>query len=291
MLFAVLTLQGYPTILIFNVVELKERMMDIDLSKTEAQLSQSMLEDIDRRLAVEGKSMAAYGLPSPIKHISELEAHKLQFTVRQGQQVYDSLWRAKPLNEEQGRVFAEIVAAQSHMNRVCDGKFFFLQADAGCGKTTLAMLLAAYFRSQGKIVLICASTALAAQNYPKEGTTAHYLFKLPVEDEDLKEVDDEPIKCLLGTIPERLELVVEADVIIWDEFPSNERACFQAVYESNDLRNLRGKVFIALGDFKQILPVGMDMQDVLDSTIIQSPYWPVFKVCNRGEKQRCVIES
>ena len=147
------------------------------------------------------------------------------------------------------------------------------------------MLLAAYFRSQRKIVLICASTALAAQNYPNEGTTAHYLFKLPVEDEDLKEVDDEPIKCLLATIPERLELVQEAHVIIWDEFPSNERACFQAVYESKDLKNMRGKTLNALGNFKQILPVGMGMQDVLDSTIIQSPYWPVFKVyCTVGRQ-------
>jgi ABC-type oligopeptide transport system ATPase subunit len=162
---------------------------------------------------------------------------------------------------------------------------------AGCGKTTLAMLLAAYFRSQGKIVLICASTALAAQNYPKEGTTAHYLFKLPIEDEDLKEIDDEPIKCLLAGIPERLQLVQEADVIIWDEFPSNERACFQAVYESNDVRNLKGKVFIALGDFKQILPVGMDMQDVLDSTIIQSSYWPLFKVRHCNQTNECVILS
>ncbi len=97
MLFAVLTLQGYPTILIFNDVEMKTRMIDIDLSKSDAQFYQIVLEDIDRRLAVEGKSMAAYGLPSPIKHISELEAHKLQFTSRKGQEVYDSLQRAKPL--------------------------------------------------------------------------------------------------------------------------------------------------------------------------------------------------
>ena len=52
------------------------------------------------------------------------------------------------------------------------------------------MKLAAYFRSVGKIVLICASTALAAQNYPNEGVAAHYLFHLPVIDENVKEVDD-----------------------------------------------------------------------------------------------------
>ena len=90
MLFAVLTLQGYPTLLIFNDLELRTSMMDIDMSKSHDQLYQLMLEDIDRRLAVEGKSMGVYGLPSPIRHITELDAHKLQSTPRKGWEVFES---------------------------------------------------------------------------------------------------------------------------------------------------------------------------------------------------------
>ncbi len=90
--------------------------------------------------------------------------------------------------------------------------------------------------------------------------------------------DEEPMRCLLAALPERLKLVEEASVIIWDEFPSNERDCFEAVYKSDCLPQFQGKVVVCLGDFKQILPVGKDQQGVLNASISSSPYWHLFTV-------------
>jgi hypothetical protein len=277
-LFTILTLQGYPTSLIFNDPVLQRSMHDFDPSKNEAQLQQLMLEDIQRRLVTEGKSMAIYGLPMPIYRMTELEIHKLKYSPQQGRLNFQRLEQEKPFNVEQQDIFNIITQSSRTQRKFDDGLFYFMKADAGCGKTTVAMKLAAYFRSLGKIVLICASTALAAQNYPNEGVTAHYLFHLPVIDENEKEVDDIPMQCLLHALPERLELVCTADVIIWDEFPSNERRCFEAVYEHQQIQRFRGKVVIGLGDLKQILPVGQDRQEIVDMVITSSPYWIQFNI-------------
>ena len=122
----------------------------------------------------------------------------------------------------------------------------------GCGKTTIAKTIAAYLRSQGKIVLICASTGLAAQNYPNDASTAHQLFNIPVVEMELRDVADDPIACNLEWMQERVELLLACDVIIFDEFPSSERMCFEAIVESIHLNKLRGKVFIGLGKFIEI---------------------------------------
>ena len=117
----------------------------------------------------------------------------------------------------------------------------------GCGKTTIAKTIAAYLRSIGKIVLICASTGLAAQNYPNDASTAHQLFNIPVVEMELRDVADDPIECNLDWMRERVELLLACDVIIWDEFPSCERMCFESVVQSRHLKELRGKTFIGLG--------------------------------------------
>jgi len=249
------------------------------MAMTRAQLEEILLKDLQRRFPYEGKKPSSFGLPEPTEHMSELQAHKLKFSAERGHADLRTLQRLTPLNDEQRDVFDAIARAASAQGIERRGTFFFLNANACCGKTTLARHLAAYFRSEGRVVLICASTALASQNYPNEGTTAHYLFHLPVIDEETIDLaDEEPIRCLLGAMPERLKLVEAASIIIWDEFPSNERDCFEAVYNSDCLPQFKGKVVVCLGDFKQILPVGKDQQGVLNATISSSPYWHLFTV-------------
>ena len=104
-------------------------------------------------------------------------------------------------------------------------------------------------RAQGKIVKICASTTLAATLY-ENSTTAHSLFKYPVEDDNDK--DSEELCNLEGT--DRLQLLKETSVIIWDEFVSNNRTLFEAVQRHLHL-HCPNLIFICAGDFRQILPV------------------------------------
>jgi hypothetical protein len=110
--------------------------------------------------------------------------------------------------------------------------------------------------------------------------TAHSLFKFPVEDDEEKDSEDRTSCKLENT--ERLELLQQTDVIIWDEFVSNNKDIFESVQRS--LNTFRNQIFICAGDFRQILPVvkkGSE-QDCIAACISSSIYWPRFiimKLC------------
>jgi hypothetical protein len=55
----------------------------------------------------------------------------------------------------------------------------FIEGKPGRGKTFLLDTIASFLRSQGLIVLIVGTSALAATLY-EGGRTAHNLFKIPV---------------------------------------------------------------------------------------------------------------
>ena len=140
---------------------------------------------------------------------------------------------------------------------------------AGTGKTILANQLAAFLRSKGKIVLICASTTLAASNY-KDAETAHYLSTYPVVNPD----DDDDIKphCRLDLSKnkKRLELLMEADVIIWDECFGNHKDLIEAFFLA--MKNNKKIFWVFIGDTRQCLPIIKygSVQDIIDAVFVSS---------------------
>ncbi|CAL1406483.1 unnamed protein product [Linum trigynum] len=60
------------------------------------------------------------------------------------------------------------------------GKFFFLYGHGGTGKTYLYNTVIAKLRSQQKIVLVVASSGIAATLLP-DGSTGHSRFKIPID--------------------------------------------------------------------------------------------------------------
>ena len=138
--------------------------------------------------------------------------------------------------------------------------------------------------TQGKIVKVCASTTLAATLY-ENATTAHSLFKYPVEADNDKD-SEEPTRCNLeGT--DRLELLKETSVIIWDEFVSNNRTLFEAV-QRDLLFHCPNLIFICAGDFRQILPVvkyGSE-EDIIGACISSSLHWHYFRVLHLTTNMR-----
>ena len=120
-------------------------------------------------------------------------------------------------------------------------KCIFIDGPGGTGKTTVIKKIIAKARAQGKIVKICASATLY-----ENATTAHSLFKYPVEDDNDND-SEEPTLCNLeGT--DRLQLLKETSVIIWDEFVSNNRTLFEAVQRHLHL-HCPNLIFICAGDF------------------------------------------
>ena len=61
-----------------------------------------------------------------------------------------------------------------------NGNVLFLDGPGGSGKTLLLKIISAFARSQDKDVLCVASSGIAAQNLTG-GTTAHSLFRLPLD--------------------------------------------------------------------------------------------------------------
>ena len=88
------------------------------------------------------------------------------------------------------------------------------------------------------------------------------------------------VECMISpsSNTKRLELLQAADVIVWDEFPSNHRELFEAVCRA--LNDLAGKVVVTFGDFAQIAPVvprGSRLQ-IVQASIISSTKWQKFQI-------------
>ncbi|POS81884.1 hypothetical protein EPUL_005913, partial [Erysiphe pulchra] len=129
---------------------------------------------------------------------------------------------------------------------------FFLQDPAGTGKTFLYKILCNYYRSQGGIVLCVASSGIASLLLPG-GSTAHSLFRIPIECTDSS-------RCHISRQTKLARLLTVTKLILWDEVTMQNKHNFNAVDKTlRDLMNsdeLFGGIPVVLGgDFAQILPV------------------------------------
>ena len=61
-----------------------------------------------------------------------------------------------------------------------EGKCFYLNGTAGCGKTTVTKTLLHVVKSRGEIVLAFTSSGISVTLLPK-GQTAYSVFKIPIE--------------------------------------------------------------------------------------------------------------
>ena len=71
---------------------------------------------------------------------------------------------------------------------------FFIEGQLGRGKTFLINALTAILHVKGNIILIVGTSALSAIAYP-HGQTAHYLFGIPVTDNNVDLHSTIPIHC------------------------------------------------------------------------------------------------
>ncbi|GKD72034.1 DNA helicase [Tanacetum coccineum] len=90
------------------------------------------------------------------------------------------------------------------------------------------------------------------------------------------------------------KLLVDTNLIIWDEAPMNDRCCFKALDRSlRDILNapsslFGGKSILLGGDFRQTLSVkkGASKMEVISSCISESELWPSFKIFTSKENMR-----
>ena len=236
-------------------------------------VSNETLIDIARKLECLGKTNTDFGLPEPLNKLTEINRIRLQYNKDICMANYTE--KVETLNGEQ-RNFVNGVLEKIEQD---NGSLVFLNGPAGRGKTYAYNILLNYIRGQGDVALACASSAIAAMNYPG-GRTAHNIFKIPVKEDYL---DLSEIQCDVLMNGERADVLRSCKLIIWDEFSMMHRQNFEAVLVM--LKKIRrnkvpsaGIVIVCLGDFRQIPPVIQNgtTNDTINASILSSPTWPLF---------------
>lgn len=178
------------------------------------------------------------------------------------------------LNEKQTHVFETIMDNV----RLKKGGLFFVYGHGGTGKTFLWRTIINNLRSEGKIVLAVASSGIASFLI-EGGRTTHSRFKIPID-------VNENSTCNIPQQSFLTELIVQPDLVIWDEAPMNHKHIFEVVDRSFrdlmrhvDVRNLErpfgGKEVLLGGDFRQVLPVlsKKGRGDIVMASINKSYLW------------------
>ena len=291
--FASMMAHGFPMWPIFHDKLFKEKLIDDyhnriefvslkDKEKYDNKIENFLLQDLERLLQKEGTSLKVFGFPMPSDMETELEIAKVLYQPTQQAALLSRLESEFPRNNEQQEVFQEIMNKvekfQTYPSRdqIPKNEYIFLSAPGGAGKTTVFKQLQAACRAKGVMIQCCAATTLAALLFDG-AQTAHSLFNYPVVEE--ADIDPERIpECKLDNT-QRLELLMESVVIFWDEFPSNDREIFEAVIRKLERWTKYKFIFVCAGDFHQILPIvpGGSKQEIIDASILSSPYWPQFK--------------
>ncbi|XP_074356261.1 uncharacterized protein LOC141695959 [Apium graveolens] len=125
------------------------------------------------------------------------------------------------------------------------------------------------------------------------GRTAHSRFKIPID-------VNENSTCNIPQQSYLAELIIQTDLVIWDEAPMNYKYIFEAVNRSFrdlirhiDVSNLEkpfgGKTVLLGGDFKQVLRVlpKKGREDIVMASINKSYLWDHCTVF-RLEKNMCI---
>ncbi|CAN1147813.1 ATP-dependent DNA helicase PIF1 [Linum perenne] len=222
-------------------------------------------------------SLGHFSLPMPTSGASCMQATNLitaHLNYNSAAEAAKSHQLHSSLNSSQLTAYAAIIESVSKNQ----GKFFFLHGHGGTGKTYLYNCIISKIRSEGKIVLVVASSGIAATLLP-DGVTAHSRFKIPLEVDNLS-------TCMVKKGTEVAELLKEATLIVWDEAPMVHRLSFEAVDRTLcDLMNtplsgpqyspFGGKTVLLGGDFRQTLPVVPkgSREDNINASLPRSYLW------------------
>ena len=216
-------------------------------------------------LRITGKGISYYGLPEPqITETSDSES------VNQNEQVLQR-YCCDRLTDEQ-RVIYDTV-----FNDVQTGvsAITFVEAAGGTGKTHLVNTLLTSIRNGGDVALAVASSGVAS-TLLLQGTTAHSLFKLPLNPQQL-----ESRGCSVRRETALARKLAAAKLIVWEEATMSHKKSYEAVDRmlkdiTMDDRAMGGKNVLLLGDFRQTLPVirGGTRADTTAASLKCSHLWP-----------------
>ncbi|XP_074314298.1 uncharacterized protein LOC141649509 [Silene latifolia] len=268
-----------------------------DLQLTDEELQNYALINIENSLQINGSSLLRFeGMSFPdmsatAHHRNSLVMDALSYDRQSLSEEHEI--QLSSMTDEQRLVFNEVMEAALNKK----GGVFFVYGYGGTGKTFLWRALCACFRSKGDIVVVVASSGIAATLTPG-GVTAHSRFGIFIN------VTEDSICSRIKPGSDLAELLIRAKLIIWDEAPMTHRHCFEAVDKSLkdvmrvlDVGNAElpfgWKVVVFGGDFRQTLPVVSkgSRADVVAASLCSSYLWSFCKVLRLTKNMRLQVGS
>ncbi|XP_025628778.1 uncharacterized protein [Arachis hypogaea] len=245
-------------------------------------LTNRLLRDLNDILLQHGKHIAQYDLPALTSDndndnfMSRIIQEEMSIEVPQ-----EDLCSIERLNHDQSAAFRCIM---NTIDRRESG-VFFVDGPGGAGKTFLYRAIIADLRSKGHIVLVTASSEIAATLLPG-GRTAHSRFKIPINAEPSS-------TCNISKQSDLAKLIRQTTAIIWDEVPLTNKETMESldrtlrdILENNN--PFGGKVMVMGGNFCQVLPVvpkGSKSQ-MISASIVKSHLWAFTKIFHLRQNMR-----
>ncbi|XP_020990161.2 uncharacterized protein LOC110277354, partial [Arachis duranensis] len=249
-----------------------------------------LLRDINDILLQHRKQITQYDLPA-LTHendndnsIPRVIQEELSVEVPQ-----EDLCSITRLNNDQSKAFKCIM---NTIDRRESG-VFFVDGPGGSGKTFLYRAIIAELRNKGHIVLVTASSGIAATLLPG-GRTAHSRFKKTAHSRFKIPINAEPSSiCNISKQSDLAKLIRQTTAIIWDETPMANKESVQSLDRTlrdilaNDMP-FGGKVMVMGGDFRQVLlvvPKGSKSQ-MISASIFKSQLWASTKILHLRQNMR-----
>ncbi|XP_021713576.1 uncharacterized protein LOC110681758 [Chenopodium quinoa] len=238
-------------------------------SGAESKIKKLTVRSVEQHLEAMGKSLCGCGL-AVLMDNNDTEIDRTK-------DIQDALDAPIPqacidsrslLNPAQKEIFTCI------MQHIVEGKpgAFFVDGPGGTGKTFLYNALYAEIRLMNKIVLLTATSGIAATNIPS-GRTAHSRFKIPMD-------SDASLACSVSKQSSLAALIKETALIIWDEASMANKQNLETLdLLLQDICNndviFGGKVIVFGGDFRQVLPVvpNKTQREAVEASVVSSYIW------------------
>ncbi|XP_074363228.1 uncharacterized protein LOC141703684 [Apium graveolens] len=199
----------------------RKKSGNVELKLSDADLENYKLAEVEKLLNGVGKSLKDFpNMPYPEDIYMHSTTNRLieeETRYDKNQQFEEHSKNFQSLNSEQLEVYNSVLEA---LNKG-EGGLFFVYGSGGCGKTFLWKTLCRRLRSEGKIVLLVASSGIAATLLPN-CRTSHSRFHIPLK---LDRYSVAGIKHGCDIV----ELIKNTSLVIWDEAPMQHRHAFKSV--------------------------------------------------------------
>ena len=228
----------------------------------------------ERIVLLTGKDLQQFGLPAHEmmdEHLDTIEYNRYTNfnTVEQQAILDDNLAKLNPEQRLAFDNFRQRVTTQST-------GILFLDAPGGTGKTFVIKLILASVRAEGELIIVCASSGIAA-TLLTGGRTIHSVFKVPLN----LHIQEQPT-CSIKKGTTLARIINDCRAMVIDEAPMTHTKAYEAI--DRTLRDIRdnnnnepfgGIPTLLCGDFRQILPVVRQGSRpiIVDATLKKSYLW------------------